>query len=153
MTLETQVQALTLATESLLQAVNTRKADLDAAQTAAATSATTATVSAETAATQATLATTKANLLGSVTSITATDTVTITATDATYLLINPNSANRDVVLADLTAAEVGYSHTIKNVGTANSLTIKNAAGVQLGPLVANGYSLAVVWSGTAWEVL
>ena len=29
MTLETQVQALTVATESLLQAVNTRKADLE----------------------------------------------------------------------------------------------------------------------------
>ena len=154
MTLETQVQALTLATESLLQTVNTRKADLDAAQTAAATSATTATVSAETAAAQATLATTKANLLGSVAAVTATGTVNIGIADAGYQLINPNGAARDVVLASLTAAEIGYTHTIKNTGTAgNYLTVKNAAGTQIGPLVANGYSLAVVWSGTAWEVL
>ena len=172
MTLETQVQALTTATESLLQAVNTRKADLNAAQLASASSAADAANSASlattngatqvalaaqqvtAATTQATLATTKANLLGSVAAVTATGTVNIALTDAVYQLINPNGAARDVVLASLTAAEIGYTHSIKNTGTAgNYLTVKNAAGTQLGPLVANGYSLAVVWSGTAWEVL
>ena len=154
MTLETQVQALTTATESLLQAVNTRKADLDAAQTAAADAAAVALAKSDIATTQATLATTKANLLGSVAAVTATGTVNIGIADAGYQLINPNGANRDVVLASLTAAEIGYTHSIKNTGTAgNYLTVKNAAGTQLGPLVANGYSLAVVWSGTAWEVL
>ena len=128
MTLETQVQALTVATESLLQSVNTRKADLDAAQTAAADSANAASNSAVlaatngaeqvalasqqavTATTQASIATTKANLLGSVATVTATGTVNIALADAVYQLINPNGANRNVVLADLTAAEIGYSH-------------------------------------------
>lgn len=147
MSLEQAVQSLTQTTENLLVEVNTRKLDLDAASSAAEESAISA-------AADASKAQAAADLLGSVEIVTTTGTVTLTSASAVYQLINPNGANRDVVLADLTAAEIGYSHTLKNTGTAgNSLTVKNAAGTRLGPLVANGYSLAVVWTGAAWEVL
>ena len=147
MSLEQAVQELTQATESLLSEVNTRKLDLvdavDQADQAAQASTT-----------QAGIATAKANLLGSVASTAATGTVMLTSESAVYQLINPNGAARDVVLPTLAAGDAGRSFAIKNTGTAgNYLTVKNAAGTQLGPLVANGYSMAVVWSGTAWEVL
>jgi len=86
--------------------------------------------------------------------VTATGTVTLTAASAVYQLINPNGAARDVVLPTLTAGDSGRAFSIKNTGTAgNFLTVKNAAGVQVGPALGNGYALFVVWTGTAWEAL
>ena len=126
----------------------------EASASQAATSATAAAASASTSTTQAGIATAKANLLGSVASTAATGTVMLTSESAVYQLIDPNGAARDVVLPTLAAGDAGRSFAVKNTGTAgNYLTIKNAAGTQLGPLVGNGYSMAVVWSGTAWEVL
>ena len=102
----------------------------------------------------ATNAAQSAALLGSAAMVTATGTVAITDTSAVYQLIDPNGAARDVVLPTLAAGDAGRSFAVKNTGTAgNYLTVKIAAGTQLGPLVGNGYSMAVVWSGTAWEVL
>lgn len=102
----------------------------------------------------ATNAAQSAALLGSAAMVTATGTVALTDTSAVYQLIDPNGAARDVVLPALTAGDAGRSFAIKNTDTAgNFLTVKTAAGVQVGPALASGYTLFVLWTGTAWEAL
>ena len=92
--------------------------------------------------------------LGGVSVVTATGTVTLTGGSTVYQFINPNGAARDVVLPALAAGDAGRAFSIKNTGAAgNVLTVKSAAGTQLGPLLANGYAMALVWSGSQWEVL
>lgn len=131
MTIETEIAALTSATTSLLSAVNVSKATLDAS-TAQATAA--------------------AAQVGGTQRTTASGTVTLTTGSATYQFIDPNGATRDVVLPAPTAGQV-CMFAVKNVGTANSLTVKTAAAVALDLPVTPGYTLAVVWGGSAWEVL
>lgn len=153
-TLQQAVEQFTQSTEELLQAVNVRKLALDAAETTTTAQAGIATTQAGIATAQAGIATAKAALLGSTATVTATGTIALTAESAVYQLINPNGAARDVTLPTLTAGDAGRAFVVKNTGSAgNALTVKIAAGTQLGPLVGNGYSMAVVWSGTAWEVL
>lgn len=102
--------------------------------------------------TDAATATAKAALLGSTATVTATGTIALTAESAVYQLINPNGAARDVTLPTLTAGDAGRAFVVKNTGSAgNALTVKIAAGTQIGPLIANGYASAYVWSGTGWE--
>ena len=102
----------------------------------------------------ATNAAQSAALLGSAAMVTATGTVALTDTSAVYQLINPNGAARDVTLPTLTAGDAGRAFVVKNTGSAgNALTVKIAAGTQLGPLIANGYASAYVWSGTGWEAI
>jgi hypothetical protein len=161
MSLEQAVQSLTQTTENLLVEVNTRKLDLvnavnqanQAAQTSA-TQASNAANSATLATEKAAIAAEKATLLGDANIVTATGTVTLTSTSAVYQLVNPNGAARDVVLPTLTTDNAGRAFSVKNTGTAgNFLTIKNAAGVQVGPALGNGYAMALVWSGAQWEAL
>lgn len=124
------------------------------AQTASEQAAANATTQAGIATTQATDATAKVNLLGSADMVTATGTVALTDTSAVYQLIDPNGAARDVVLPALTAGDAGRSFAIKNTNTAgNFLIVKTAAGVRVGPALASGYTLFVLWTGTAWEAL
>ena len=147
MSLEQAVQSLTQTTENLLVEVNTRKLDLVSAVNQANQAAQTSTA-------QASVAQAAAALLGSAEIVTATGTVTLTNASAVYQLINPNGASRDVILPSLTAGDDGRPFSIKNTGTAGSiLTIKNQAGIQVGPFLANGYTLAVLWTGAAWEAL
>ncbi len=161
MSLEQAVQSLTQTTENLLVEVNTRKLDLvsavnqtnQAAQTST-TQASSAANSATAAANSATTATEKAALLGAASVVIATGTVTLSAASTVYQLVNPNGTARDVVLPTLTAGDSGRAFSIKNTGTAgNFLTVKNAAGVQVGPALGNGYAMALIWSGSSWEVL
>ena len=122
--------------------------------TASANSAAASSSSATTATTQAGIATAKAALLGSTAIVTATGTIALTAESAVYQLINPNGAARDVTLPTLTAGDAGRAFVVKNTGSAgNALTVKIAAGTQIGPLIANGYASAYVWSGTGWEAI
>lgn len=154
MTIESELVALTTQTSALLNAVNVSKVTLDQKVADATSQAEISTAKATEAALSAGEAASKANLLGSVASTAATGTVMLTSDSAVYQLIDPNGAARDVVLPTLAAGDAGRSFAVKNTGTAgNYLTVKIAAGTQLGPLVGNGYSMAVVWSGTAWEVL
>jgi len=127
----------------------------------ATTAANTATTQAGIATTQAGIATTQANqaaasanLLGSAQTVLATDTVALLSSSAVYQFINPNGANRTVSLPDLTVADDGRPFCIKNTGTANTLEVRNAANVLMSGLaVTSGFSLTVVWTGTAWEVI
>lgn len=140
MTIESELVALTTQTSALLNAVNVSKVTLDQ-KVADATS-------------QAEISTAKAALLGSTATVTATGTIALTAESAVYQLINPNGAARDVTLPTLTAGDAGRAFVVKNTGSAgNALTVKIAAGTQIGPLIANGYASAYVWSGTAWEAI
>lgn len=135
----------------------TASADSAAASSASATTAATqagiATAKATEASVSATIATTKSALLGSVDTVTATATVALTSESAVYQMINPNGAARDVTLPTLTQTDSGRPFVVKNTGVTYALTVKNAAGTQIGPLVANGYSVAVVWTGAGWEAL
>lgn len=86
--------------------------------------------------------------------VTASATVALTTASGVYQLIDPNGAARDVTLPVLTAGDAGRAFSIKNTGTGGfNLTVKNASAVQVGPVVGNGYTLAVLWSGTSWEAL
>lgn len=141
MSLEQAVQQLLAAEaqttqqiEALVQAVNTRKVQLDTAVADAQTAAT-------------------ASLYGGVTTTVAGGNITLGATDQFYQFISPNGANRDVNLPVLQPVDAGRAFSIKNTGTAgNFLTVK-FGGNRVGPTIGNGYSMFVVWSGTTWEVL
>lgn len=154
MTIESELVALTTQTSALLNAVNVSKVTLDQKVADATSQAEISTAKATEASVSATTAAAKAALLGSTATVTATGTIALTAESAVYQLINPNGAARDVTLPTLTAGDAGRAFVIKNTGSAgNALTVKIAAGTQIGPLIANGYASAYVWSGTAWEAI
>jgi len=131
MSLESEVANLTAQTTALLTAVNVQKSALDNA---------------------AAQATSAAAQVGGVQRTTASGTVTLTVSSPTYQFIDPNGANRDVVLP-APGAEQTCMFAVKHTGGANSLTVKTAALVALDLPVMPGYTLALVWGGTAWEVL
>lgn len=141
----TQIEELTAATNALMAQINTSTATT-------AVAATTSSASAAAAAASAAAAAASAAQVGGVARVTAVGTVTLTVTSATYQFIDANGANRDVVLPAPTGGQV-CMFAIKNTGTANSLTVKTAAAVALDLPVTPGYTLAVVWGGSAWEVL
>ena len=121
---------------------------------AASLGAETSTAKAVEASASAAMASTKAALLGSAAVVVAAGPIALAAESAVYQLINPNGAARDVTLPNLTAADAGRPFVVKNTGTAgNAITLKNAAAAVIGPLIANGYSSAVVWTGTGWEAI
>lgn len=154
MSLEQAVQDLTQTTENLLVEVNTRKLDLVDAVNQAEQAAQTSIAQSENATIKAGEAAQSASLLGGLSVVVASGTVTLTAASTVYQLINPNGAARDVVLPTLAAADAGRAFSVKNTGTVgNFLTVKNAAGVQVGPALGNGYAMALVWSGAQWEAL
>lgn len=132
MTLEAEVAALTVATNDLLTAVNVRKAALDLAADYADT----------------------VNQAFQTQVRTASGNIALAKTDPIYQFINPNGANRDVTLPDVTGADTNLAFSVKNTGGAgNTLTLKNFAGTILGSAIPNGYTLSVVWEGTTWQVL
>lgn len=130
MSLETEVAALTTATTNLLTAVNISKGVLDAGVLEA---------------------TTAAASIGGANKQTLSGNLTLTALSPAYQMLNPDGANRDVTLEVPTLG--GRAYSVKNIGTANFLTVKNAGGTQLGPVIGAGYALTVVWSGTEWQVI
>lgn len=134
----TDVQNLTDATNALLAQINTSTVTLAAAAPAAAASAAAAAASAA--------------QVGGIARITATGTVTLTTASAAYQFIDPNGANRDVMLPAVNSGD-RVIFAIKNNGTANYLTVKNSAGVAQDSPIGATYTLALVWSGTVWEAL
>lgn len=100
----------------------------------------------------ATNAAQSAALLGSAAIVTATGTVALTDTSAVYQLIDPNGAERDVVLPTLAAGDAGRSIVVNNAGSAYALTVKSGA-TQIGPSLTPRYSLSVLWTGSEWVAL
>ena len=131
MSLESEVANLTAQTTALLTAVNVQKSALDNA---------------------AAQATSAAAQVGGVQRTTASGTVTLAVSSPTYQFIDPNGANRDVILPT-PGAEQTCMFAVKHTGGANTLTVKTAAMGALDLPVMPGYPLALVWGGTAWEVL
>lgn len=137
MSIETEVQALTQATTDLLQAVNVRKTALDAAVDQAQSAAAEAQES--------------AGYLSSASTVSATGQVTLAADSPAYQFINPNGANRSVVLPALSAQEAGRPFIVKNTGVNQGLLSVMSGAAQIGPFISGGFTLSVVWTGTVWE--
>ena len=80
-----------------------------------------------------------------------TATKTLTSASALYQFLDPNGANRDVVLP---AALVGLRYVIKNIDTANTLSIKETAGGPVQATLTVGSPIAeAVHDGTEWHIL
>lgn len=86
--------------------------------------------------------------------VVASENVALSLTSETYQFVDPNGENRTVTLPALSAADAGRAFSVKNTGTSGFfLKVQSSEGVQIGPFVGGGFSLAVVWTGTVWEAL
>lgn len=80
--------------------------------------------------------TTRQDALGGAATLTMTGNLTLTTASARVQVLDPGSANRDVTLPPATnlSNTGGPVHLIRNVGTSNTVTIKNSAGTSLARL-------------------
>jgi len=81
---------------------------------------------------------------------TATGDITLTSASASYQFIDPNGTNRDCTLPGTPAT--GLAYTVKNFGTAKTITVKDAAAATLVTLTA-GDTATIIYDGTAWQVI
>ena len=80
-----------------------------------------------------------------------TGTKSLTSASALYQFLDPNGANRDVVLP---VALVGLRYIIKNLNTSFDLNIKETVGGPVQATLTIGSPIAeVVYDGTEWHIL
>jgi len=81
---------------------------------------------------------------------TATGDITLTSASASYQFIDPNGTDRNCTLPGTPAT--GLAYTVKNFGTANTITVKDAAAATLVTLTV-GDTATIIYDGTAWQVI
>lgn len=100
----------------------------------------------------ATLTTTTALTGGmtvAITRTTASATITLTVTSSAYQFVDCDGADRNI---DLPTPATGTGFVIKNVGSANTLTVRDAGASTVTTLAADE-SCVVIYDGVAWELL
>lgn len=91
-----------------------------------------------------------AQMIVALTRTTASATITLTTASTAYQFVDCNGADRNIDLP--TPGSEKYGFVIKNVGSANTLTVRDAAAATVTTLAADA-SCVVIYDGTAWELL
>lgn len=90
------------------------------------------------------------DVLSPVTETTMSGNATITAgTSKTYQFFDPNGSDRNVTLP---VAATGLTYFIMNIGSANTLTVKDNGGSNLATILAGNFN-TFIYSGSAWRVI
>lgn len=74
--------------------------------------------------------------------------VTLTTSDKTYQILDPDGADR---ILTLPTPATGMSFVVKHAGSANTITVKDDGGSVLGTLNAGDFT-TLVYSGSDWQV-
>ena len=78
--------------------------------------------------------------------------VTLLQTSATYQLITPIDGSRTVTLPAMGAND-RKAFSISHAGSVNLLNVVDSAAQAVYSNLTAGFTLVVIWTGTAWRVL